>query len=146
MIRICNHCGKPMIEGMTDLEDFYTHEGKCFVEEMNKRYGEDNWKETEDEGYYGGYYEANGDDTGIFWTTWGDDDEDVNDYEKAIGIYETTKLLTIKNVFKYVPINIYENGNLIYTGTVENIPTELEDYEVTTGDIIDNRIDCEVAK
>lgn len=57
------------------------------------------------------------------------------------------RLTEIKKVFNgYIPIDIYENGRRIFADVVRNIPMELEDYEVVAGDIINNRIDCEVTK
>lgn len=57
------------------------------------------------------------------------------------------RLSEIKEVFNgYIPIDIYENGNRIFAGTVGTIPTELENCVIVTGDIINNRIDCEVTK
>lgn len=57
------------------------------------------------------------------------------------------KLSEIKKVFNgYIPIDIYENGRRIFADVVRNIPRELENYEVISGDIINNRIDCEVTK
>lgn len=80
--RICDYCGKPMGEGMTNEgnglgADFHCHEGKCFEEAMNSLYGEGRWRENPsgEEGEYGGYYDElleNGtwEDTGIFYTQW----------------------------------------------------------------------------
>lgn len=82
--RICQFCGKPMTDGMTDLETFYTHEGECFEKEMNRIYGEGMWYPTDDDGE-GGYYvvvpnspdeESKG--TGIFYTVW-ENEEEVED-------------------------------------------------------------------
>jgi len=57
------------------------------------------------------------------------------------------KLKVLQNVFnEYILIDIYENGNRIFAGTIGNIPTELENCVIVTGDIINNRIDCEVTK
>lgn len=57
------------------------------------------------------------------------------------------KLKVLQNVFdEFIPIDIYENGNRIFAGTVGTIPTEFENCEIVTGDIINNRIDCEVTK
>lgn len=74
--RICDHCGKPMVDGMTDLCDFYCHE-KCFERAMDARYP-DGWRinPSGDEGPCGGYYDSlykpdgSWNDTGIFYTTW----------------------------------------------------------------------------
>ena len=57
------------------------------------------------------------------------------------GIYGLQRNLLVENI-----IDIYENGRRIFAGVVRNIPIELEDYEVVAGDIINNRIDCEVTK
>ena len=57
------------------------------------------------------------------------------------------RLSEIKKVFNgYIPIDIYENGRRIFADVVRNIPRELETCEVIDGDIINNRIDCEVTK
>ena len=41
---------------------------------MDKDYGKENWKPTDEEGEYGGFYEYlnNGEwqDAGIYWTEW----------------------------------------------------------------------------
>ena len=82
-MRICTACGKLMVDGMTDLCDFYTHEGDCFTKEMDATYGKGNWHETYDEGECGGFYEADGIDTGIFYTDWYGDGcelEEVTEY------------------------------------------------------------------
>ena len=82
--RICQHCGKPMIDGMTDLVGFYTHEGECFKAEMDSLYGEGMWHPVDDDGE-GGYYviapkEQGGESegTGIFYTSWADEEEEQN--------------------------------------------------------------------
>ena len=73
-IRFCGECGAPMDEG------YMCHDGgwrcceKCFEESMNASYP-NGWRETEEKGEFGGYYEAKNDagewgDTGIFWTSW----------------------------------------------------------------------------
>lgn len=73
--RICIHCGMPMIDGMTDLDRFYTHT-ECFEAEMNRIWGEGLWHETEEAGVDDGFYEAYDSyeeayfDTGIFYTEW----------------------------------------------------------------------------
>ena len=73
-IRFCEECGKPIDEGfLIDDGSFYSCED-CFEVTMDKRYGKDNWRATDQEGEWGGYYECmyNGvwEDTGIFWTQW----------------------------------------------------------------------------
>ncbi len=58
-IRICTYCGAIMQAGYTDDDgDFYNCED-CFELDMNERYGEGNWRDSEDEeaNYLGGYYE-----------------------------------------------------------------------------------------
>ena len=75
--RICIHCGKPMIDGMTDGEEFYAHE-ECFEAAMDAKYGKYCWQLNldPDGGENGGYYDAyDGDanewyDTGIYYTEW----------------------------------------------------------------------------
>jgi len=70
--RICMVCGKPMNDGMTDLERFYCHE-ECFEQAMADEFGQ--WREVEDDGCDGYYqaYDAREDrwfGTGIFYTEW----------------------------------------------------------------------------
>lgn len=83
--RICNHCGLPMIDGMTNeggwvIHDFDVHE-ECFEAAMDERYGKGKWRPIEGDmtGGNDGYYEAlTGDeadppewiDTGIYYTQW----------------------------------------------------------------------------
>lgn len=60
-LRFCDVCGKPMNKGYTDdCADFYNCED-CFPKEMDRYYGNDNWREYKD-GYddcnsLGGRYE-----------------------------------------------------------------------------------------
>lgn len=73
-IRICEECGIPMDEGfMVDDGSFYSCES-CFESAMDKTYGKGNWRGTDEEGEWGGYYEYLDvdiwEDTGIFWTQW----------------------------------------------------------------------------
>ena len=78
MERICEVCGKPLTAGMTDdLGSFYCCED-CFEKYMDRTYGRNGWRETEDDGI-GGYYEAMGESkweregTGIYYTEWEDE-------------------------------------------------------------------------
>ena len=71
--RICTHCGKPMIDGMTDLNTFYAHE-ECFEGAMGSTFP-DGWRQVEDDGCDGYYewfdrWEGKWRGTGIFYTTW----------------------------------------------------------------------------
>ena len=71
--RICTHCGKPMVDGMTDLDAFYTHE-ECFEDEMDSVFP-GGWRQVEDDGcdgYYEWFDQREGEwcGTGIFYTTW----------------------------------------------------------------------------
>lgn len=75
-VRFCEECGKPFDAGFTAGNgDWYCCED-CFEPVMNRDYGEGNWRPTDDEGYYGGFYEYLSDynceweDTGIFYTEW----------------------------------------------------------------------------
>ena len=74
-VRFCEECGKPYDRGfMAGDGDWYCCED-CFEDSMNKIYGKDNWRSTDEEGYYGGYYESLQDDgawedTGVFYTEW----------------------------------------------------------------------------
>lgn len=73
-IRFCEECGIPMDEGfMIDDGSFYSCES-CFETAMDKEYGKGNWRATDEEGAWGGFYEYLDvdvwEDTGIFWTHW----------------------------------------------------------------------------
>ena len=74
-IRFCDHCGIPIDCGyMIDDGSFYSCE-ECFEDIMDKYYGKDGWRDTDEEGEWGGYYEwlksdGTWEDTGIFWTEW----------------------------------------------------------------------------
>ncbi len=76
MCRICEVCGKHIHEGMTDENNMYCCE-EHFAEYMDGEYGVGNWKEVEDDGC-GGYYKVLLDGewvgTGIYWTTWDDEE------------------------------------------------------------------------
>ena len=82
-MRICETCGEPIEFGcMTDeYGSFYTHEGDCFTEYMDKTYGKGEWMALgngEEDGY-GGYYIHTADvtggyeGTGIYYTEYDDD-------------------------------------------------------------------------
>ncbi len=74
-IRFCDACGIPYDMGFIACDgDWYCCQS-CFDKELNDAYGKDGWRESEDEGEYGGYYEflnSNGEweDTGIYYTEW----------------------------------------------------------------------------
>ena len=73
-IRFCDECGSPMDQGfMVDDGSFYSCED-CFESAMDHAYGKGNWRSTDEEGEWGGYYEYLDvdvwEDTGIFWTHW----------------------------------------------------------------------------
>ena len=74
-IRFCEVCGIPYDMGFIACDgDWYCCQS-CFEPIMNKDYGEDGWRGTDEEGVYGGYYEylnANGEwiDTGVYYTEW----------------------------------------------------------------------------
>lgn len=74
-IRFCEECGKPYDAGfMAGDGGWYCCED-CFEDVMNRDYGKGKWRGTDEEGYYGGFYESLQDDgewedTGIFWTEW----------------------------------------------------------------------------
>lgn len=58
-------------------------------------------------------------------------------------------MITIKdlrNVFNgNIPIDIYERGKLIYfNDTLKYVPTELDDREIISGDIINNRMEVQI--
>ena len=74
-IRFCEVCGKPFDAGYIAGDgDWYCCE-ECFAPTMDKDYGKEGWRESDEEGEYGGFYEYlnNGDeweDTSIYWTEW----------------------------------------------------------------------------
>ena len=73
-MRFCDECGRPYDAGfMAGDGDYYCCED-CFEPMMNREYGENNWKVTEDEGYRGGFYaylDGNKwEDTGFYYTEW----------------------------------------------------------------------------
>lgn len=73
-IRFCEECGKPFDAGYIAGDgDWYCCED-CFVDAMNKNCGTGKWRPTNNEGQYGGFYEALEEDgwidTGIYYTEW----------------------------------------------------------------------------
>lgn len=74
-IRFCEVCGIPYDMGFIAGDgDWYCCQS-CFDEVMDKDYGKDKWRGTDEEGEYGGFYEylnAEGKwvDTGIYYTEW----------------------------------------------------------------------------
>lgn len=82
-VRFCAFCGMPMELGFTDGEDFYACE-ECFERAMDDRYPS-GWRDVEEEGELGGFYEGYGDeaweDTGIYYTEWGFDLEPSSEGE-----------------------------------------------------------------
>lgn len=73
-IRFCEECGKPFDAGFIAGDGDWYCCGSCFDEAMDKTYGEDKWRPTDEEGEYGGYYESfDGNiwvDTSIYYTEW----------------------------------------------------------------------------
>lgn len=73
-IRFCEECGKPFDAGYIAGDgDWYCCED-CFVDAMNNNCGTGKWRPTNNEGQYGGFYEALEEDgwidTGIYYTEW----------------------------------------------------------------------------
>lgn len=74
-IRFCDECGIPYDMGfMAGDGEWYCCQN-CFENVLNRDLGQDCWRESEDEGEYGGYYEylkddGEWEDTGIFYTEW----------------------------------------------------------------------------
>lgn len=77
VVRRCKLCGKLVHDGMMNEEGFYAHED-CFKVLMDRDYGPGNWRASEEELEYGGFYAVKeGDswvDTGIFYTDFEDHD------------------------------------------------------------------------
>ena len=74
-IRFCEICGIPYDMGFVGGDGEWYCCQSCFDSAMDKDYGEEGWRESDDEGEYGGFYEyLNSDgeweDTGIFYTEW----------------------------------------------------------------------------
>ena len=74
-IRFCEICGIPYDMGFVGGDGEWYCCQSCFESAMDKDYGKDGWRGTDDEGEYGGYYEylrADGEweDTGIYYTEW----------------------------------------------------------------------------
>lgn len=73
-IRFCEECGKPYDKGFMAGDGYWYCCEDCFEGAMNETYGEGKWRSTDEEGYYGGYYEYfdcdEWEDTGIFYTEW----------------------------------------------------------------------------
>jgi hypothetical protein len=73
-IRFCEECGKPFDAGFIAGDGDWYCCGSCFDDAMDKTYGEGQWRPTDEEGEYGGYYENfDGDvwvDTSIYYTEW----------------------------------------------------------------------------
>ncbi len=74
-IRFCEICGIPYDMGFVGGDGEWYCCQSCFEDAMDKDYGKDGWRGTDDEGEYGGYYEylrADGEweDTGIYYTEW----------------------------------------------------------------------------
>ena len=76
-IRFCEECGIPYDKGFIAGDgDWYCCED-CFETAMNSYYGIGKWRPSEEEGYYGGWYEYLNDhekweDTSIYYTEWND--------------------------------------------------------------------------
>ena len=71
--RVCERCRKLMQDGFCDKEGSLHICNNCFKTYMDKKYGKNKWRETDDDGCEG-YYEYLENDnwygTGIFWTEW----------------------------------------------------------------------------
>jgi hypothetical protein len=74
-IRFCEECGVPYDAGFIAGDgDWYCCQD-CFEDAMDKTYGKGKWRASEEEGEYGGWYEAQQEDgtwedTAIFYTEW----------------------------------------------------------------------------
>jgi hypothetical protein len=73
-IRFCEECGKPFDAGFIAGDgDWYCCE-ECFDVAMDQTYGKGQWRPSEYEGEWGGWYEHlkgnKWEDTAIFYTEW----------------------------------------------------------------------------
>ncbi len=72
-LRFCDECNGVIQEGYTNTEGEICICKTCFENYMNATYGQDCWRQTDDDGC-DGYYEylENGTwhGTGLFWTEW----------------------------------------------------------------------------
>lgn len=73
-VRFCEECGKPYDAGYIAGDgDWYCCE-ECFESVMDRDYGKGQWRGTNEEGEWGGYYEhfdgTEWVDTGIYYTEW----------------------------------------------------------------------------
>ena len=73
-IRFCEECGKPFDAGFIAGDgDWYCCE-ECFDDAMDQTYGKGQWRPSEYEGEWGGWYEHlkgnKWEDTAIFYTEW----------------------------------------------------------------------------
>ena len=71
--RVCDRCHKLIKDGFCDMDGGLHICNDCFRTYMNKTYGKDLWRETEDDGCEGYYEYYDADEwhgTGIFWTEW----------------------------------------------------------------------------
>lgn len=60
--RVCDACGLPMVEGMSNDATFNAHFGHCFEVEMNRRF--DEWAKIDEDAFGGWYiYKMDNDDT-----------------------------------------------------------------------------------
>lgn len=74
-IRFCEVCGIPYDMGFVAGDGEWYCCQNCFGPVMDKDYGEEGWRRSDEEGEYGGYYEhrnADGEwiDTGVYYTEW----------------------------------------------------------------------------
>ena len=73
-IRFCEECGKPFDAGFIAGDGDWYCCGSCFDDAMDQTYGEGQWRPTNEEGEYGGFYENfDGNvwvDTSIYYTEW----------------------------------------------------------------------------
>lgn len=73
--RICDVCNKRIHDGFTNMEGEFCCCDLCFYSFMDKRFGINDWRLTDDDGC-DGFYEYKIEDseewagTGIFWTQW----------------------------------------------------------------------------
>lgn len=137
-MRICETCGKHITDGcMTnDDGDFYTHEGDCFVQYMDKTYGEHQWMHIDNsegaEDGWGGYYlvsEPNEEGfvgTGIYYTEMEEEVSFEMLQERCLDDPDNNPR-AVEHIYSKVPINEPDSGRKKYPYILYMIMDDPED-------------------